>query len=356
MLVNKKPYLTIWADESNKIRIIDQTLLPYEFKILELATLDDAIEAIVNMRVRGAPLIGITAVYGLFLSLKNSCDNQEITKAASKLIKARPTAINLKWAVDKAVSFITSIDKKDRSDSLLGLAKTMAKEDIKNNEMIGSYGYKIIKKIYDKKKSTINILTHCNAGWLAAVDWGTATAPIYKARDMKVPIHVWVDETRPRNQGSFLTSWELQHENIDHTIIVDNTGGHLMQRGLVDIVITGSDRTTYTGDVCNKIGTYLKALAAFDNNIPFYVALPTSTIDWEISDGSKIDIELRNENEVHYMNGIDNDIVRSIRVSPENTKAVNFAFDVTPSKYVSGLITEHGVIEATESEILKLNI
>lgn len=355
MLVNNVLYKTIWVDKSDKIKIIDQTLLPYSLKIVELANINDAAKAISTMQVRGAPLIGVTAAFGIYLAIKISNKDSEIIKASEKLINTRPTAINLLWSVKRLIKIILETPEENRESKSLAIAKSMLKEDENTNKNIGNYGSKLINDIYKRTKKTVNVLTHCNAGWLATVDWGTATAPIYKARDMKIPIHVWVDETRPRNQGSFLTSWELQNENIDHTIIVDNTGGHLMQKGLVDIVITGSDRTTYTGDVCNKIGTYLKALAAFDNNIPFYVALPTSTIDWEIGDGSKIVIEQRDENEVHYMNGIDNnDTVRSIRVSPKNTKAANFAFDVTPSKYISGLITEYGVIEASEKEILKI--
>ena len=355
MKIQSKEYRTIWF-ENNVVKIIDQTKLPHRFVIKDLKTLKDVVNAITIMEVRGAPLIGATAAYGIVLSILENNEQSFLKKSADELIKSRPTAINLKWAVDRMMKKISGVNSNKIFEIALNEAKEICDEDEKFCESIGLNGLKIIEEIHNKKKDTVNILTHCNAGWLATINWGTATSPIYHAHKKGISLHVWVDETRPRNQGSFLTSWELQHENIDHTIIVDNTGGHLMQRGLVDIVITGSDRTTYTGDVCNKIGTYLKALAAFDNNIPFYVALPTSTIDWEISDGSKIDIELRNENEVHYMNGIDNDIVRSIRVSPENTKAVNFAFDVTPSKYVSGLITEHGVIEATESEILKLNI
>ena len=355
MLVNNVLYKTIWVDKSDKIKIIDQTLLPYSLKIVELANINDAAKAISTMQVRGAPLIGVTAAFGIYLAIKISNKDSEIIKASEKLINTRPTAINLLWSVKRLIKIILETPEENRESKSLAIAKSMLKEDENTNKNIGNYGSKLINDIYKRTKKTVNVLTHCNAGWLATVDWGTATAPIYKARDMKIPIHVWVDETRPRNQGSFLTSWELQNENIDHTIIVDNTGGHLMQKGLVDIVITGSDRTTYTGDVCNKIGTYLKALAAFDNNIPFYVALPTSTIDWEIGDGSKIVIEQRDENEAHYMNGIDNnDTVRSIRVSPKNTKAANFAFDVTPSKYISGLITEYGVIEASEKEILKI--
>tara|TARA_B110000858_G_scaffold166192_1_gene193313 strand:- start:356 stop:1438 length:1083 start_codon:yes stop_codon:yes gene_type:complete len=355
MLVNKKNYQSIWIDSLNKVKIIDQTLLPFEFKVIELESLEGTAEAIINMRVRGAPLIGVTAAFGLYLSIKKSNQEVDIIKARDHLISTRPTAINLKWAVDRMVEKIIKTKKELREAEALAIAKKMHSDDQDINEMIGDAGAKVIKKIYEEKNKTINILTHCNAGWLATVDWGTATSPIYKARDLGVPIHVWVDETRPRNQGSFLTSWELNNENIENTILVDNAGGHLMQNNKIDLVITGSDRTTYTGDVCNKIGTYLKALAAYDNGIPFYVALPSSTIDWNISNGNMIEIEERDQNEVHYVRGIDNKkVLQDVRVTPHESKASNFAFDVTPSKYITGLITEFGLLGANESEILLL--
>ena len=355
MLVNKKNYQSIWIDSLNKVKIIDQTLLPFEFKVIELESLEGTAEAIINMRVRGAPLIGVTAAFGLYLSIKKSNQEVDIIKARDHLISTRPTAINLKWAVDRMVEKIIKTKKELREAEALAIAKKMHSDDQDINEMIGDAGAKVIKKIYEEKNKTINILTHCNAGWLATVDWGTATSPIYKARDLGVPIHVWVDETRPRNQGSFLTSWELNTENIENTILVDNAGGHLMQNNKIDLVITGSDRTTYTGDVCNKIGTYLKALAAYDNGIPFYVALPSSTIDWNISNGNMIEIEERDQNEVHYVRGIDNKkVLQDVRVTPHESKASNFAFDVTPSKYITGLITEFGLLGANEAEILLL--
>ena len=354
MRVNKKKYKTIWVEDSSKIKIIDQTLLPYEFRIIELKSLEDTLDAIVNMKVRGAPLIGVTAAFGIYLAAKYSSEDMNIQDAQSKLINTRPTAINLKWAVDKIVNIILNTPKKQREEKSLFIAQNLAFDDERTNEDIGKNGLKILESIYEKKNTTINILTHCNAGWLATVDWGTATAPIYKARDKGIPIHVWVDETRPRNQGSYLTSWELKNENIKHTIIVDNAGGHLMQNGLVDLVITGSDRTTYEGDVCNKIGTYLKALAANDNDIPFYVALPTSTIDWNISNFNMIDIEERDAGEVHYVKGInENGFLQNIRVTPKEVNAINYAFDITPKKYITGLITEHGIIKANKSDILK---
>jgi len=355
MLVNKKNYQSIWIDSLNKVKIIDQTLLPFEFRVIELESLEGTAEAIINMRVRGAPLIGVTAAFGLYLSIKKSNQEVDIIKARDHLISTRPTAINLKWAVDRMVEKIIKTKKELREAEALAIAKKMHSDDQDINEMIGDAGAKVIKKIYEEKNKTINILTHCNAGWLATVDWGTATSPIYKARDLGVPIHVWVDETRPRNQGSFLTSWELNNENIENTILVDNAGGHLMQNNKIDLVITGSDRTTYTGDVCNKIGTYLKALAAYDNGIPFYVALPSSTIDWNISNGNMIEIEERDQNEVHYVRGIDNKkVLQDVRVTPHESKASNFAFDVTPSKYITGLITEFGLLGANEAEILLL--
>ena len=355
MLVNKQRYQSIWIDNLNKVKIIDQTLLPFEFKVIELESLESTAEAIINMRVRGAPLIGVTAAFGMYLSIKKSNEVADIVKARDYLVSTRPTAINLKWAVDRVVEKIIKTRKEKREAESLAIAKKMHLDDQGINEMIGNAGADVIKKIYEKKNKTINILTHCNAGWLATVDWGTATAPIYKARDLGVPIHVWVDETRPRNQGSFLTSWELNNENIENTIVVDNAGGHLMQNDQIDLVITGSDRTTYTGDVCNKIGTYLKALAAYDNGIPFYVALPSSTIDWNTSGGNMIKIEERDQHEVHSIRGIDDKkILQDIRVTPHESIASNFAFDVTPSKYITGLITEFGLLGANESEILSL--
>ncbi|MDC3172122.1 S-methyl-5-thioribose-1-phosphate isomerase [Pelagibacteraceae bacterium] len=352
MKVDKKKYSSIWVDEHNKVKIIDQTLLPFEFKIIEMKSLSDVLDAITNMRIRGAPLIGVTAAFGIYLSILESSEDENIKKARNKLISTRPTAINLKWAVDKILERILSLPKNSRKDEALSIAKKMHIDDQKINEAIGVNGAKIIENIYKKTKKTVNILTHCNAGWLATVDWGTATAPIYKARDNGIPVHVWVDETRPRNQGSYLTSWELNNEKINNTIIVDNAGGYLMTQNLVDLVITGSDRTTCTGNVCNKIGTYLKALAAYDNKIPFYVALPSSTIDWKISDGKEIIIEERNESEVHFINGIGkNKLKEKVRVTPFGSKAANYAFDITPSNYITGLITEFGLIAPNKQSI-----
>tara|TARA_B100000989_G_C19529246_1_gene468708 strand:+ start:1933 stop:3015 length:1083 start_codon:yes stop_codon:yes gene_type:complete len=355
MLINNKNYKTIWVNNSGKIKIIDQNLLPFKFKEVELKNLRDTIVAISTMQVRGAPLIGVTAAYGMHLAIKESPLKKNIIHAGKKLIASRPTAINLKWAVDKIINKVLKFPSDKRKSISLEVAKKLSEDDEVINEKIGKQGSKLILDIFKKKKKAVNILTHCNAGWLATVDWGTATSPIYKARDLDIPIHVWVDETRPRNQGSFLTSWELMQEKIDNTIITDNAGGYLMKQGLVDIVITGSDRTTFTGDVCNKIGTYLKALAAYENNVPFYVALPSSTIDWNNSSGDQILIEERNENEIHFIKGLNSkNKIESIRVTPSAAKAFNVAFDVTPRKYISGLITEYGIVKANKKEIMSI--
>tara|TARA_B100000902_G_scaffold374810_1_gene404141 strand:- start:252 stop:1334 length:1083 start_codon:yes stop_codon:yes gene_type:complete len=353
MLINNKKYKTIWVNNFGKIKIIDQNLLPFKLKVAELKNLEDSMIAISTMQVRGAPLIGVTAAFGMYLAIKKSPLKKNIINSGKKLIATRPTAINLKWAVDKIVNEVLKHAVESRRYISLKIAKQLLEEDEVINKNIGKYGSKLISNIFKKKRKTVNILTHCNAGWLATVDWGTATSPIYSARDLGVPIHVWVDETRPRNQGSFLTSWELMHEKIDNTIITDNAGGQLMKQGLVDIVITGSDRTTFTGDVCNKIGTYLKAIAAYENDIPFYVALPSSTIDWNNSSGDQISIEERDENEVHYIKGLNSkNRIESIRVTPANSMALNIAFDVTPRKYISGLITEYGIVKANKKEIM----
>ena len=356
MKVNGKEYKSIWSDDNRKIFIIDQTLLPFSFNVKHLNSFKDVLNAISMMQVRGAPLIGVTAAFGIYIAMQKNSSDSSLKDAGNKLISTRPTAINLRWAVEKIIDKLSTVENTKRVDMSFQLAENLAQLDQKNNQKIGEFGKDLIRNIHNEKGGVVNILTHCNAGWLATVDWGTATAPIYKSRDSKIPIHVWVDETRPRNQGSMLTAWELENEEIDHTIIADNTGGHLMQNNLVDIVITGSDRTTFKGDVCNKIGTYLKALAAKENKIPFYVALPSSTIDWEISDSKKIIIEQRGEEEVHYISGIDqNSNLTKIRVTPENSKAVNYAFDTTPAKYISGLITENGICSANEIDIKNKN-
>ncbi len=354
MRIEGKEYRTIWY-EGNVVKIIDQTKLPHRFIIKELKTVKDAINAIKIMEVRGAPLIGGTAAYGMVLAIKESNDPEFIKKSSEQLIQSRPTAINLKWAIDRMMKKLSGINSDQIFDIALKEAKEICDEDEKFCEKIGLYGLKIIEEIFKKKKDTVNILTHCNAGWLATINWGTATSPIYHAHKKGIPIHVWVDETRPRNQGANLTSYELNEENIPNTIIADNTGGILMQRGEVDMCIVGTDRTLSNGDVCNKIGTYLKALAAHDNSIPFYVALPSSTIDWDIKDAKHIPIEERSSEELSYIEGIDeNSKLKKVLIYPRKSKAMNLAFDVTPAKYVTGLITEKGISMASTEGLNKL--
>ena len=347
MKIANKEYQTIWYDEG-VVKIIDQTKLPHNFIIKDLKTVKDSINAIKIMEVRGAPLIGATAAYGIVLAAKENNSLNFIKKCSEDLIQSRPTAINLKWAVDRMIKKISGINSDQVLDVALNEAKEICNEDEKFCENIGLNGLKIIEELYNKKKDTINILTHCNAGWLATINWGTATSPIYHAHKKGIPIHVWVDETRPRNQGANLTSYELNEEEIPNTIIADNTGGILMQKGDVDMCIVGTDRTLSTGDVCNKIGTYLKALAAHDNGIPFYVALPSSTIDWDIKDFKDIPIEERDSKELSHLEGLDESgKVRKILIYPKKSKSMNLAFDVTPAKYVTRLITEKGVCEAS---------
>ncbi len=354
MRIEGKEYRTIWF-EHNVVKIIDQTKLPHQFVIKELKTVNDAIKAIKVMEVRGAPLIGGTAAYGLALAVQENNDPEFIKKSTKELIQSRPTAINLKWAVDRMIKKLAGINSDQLLSIALNEAKEICDEDEKFCENIGINGLKIIEEIYNKKKDTVNILTHCNAGWLATINWGTATSPIYHAHKKGIPVHVWVDETRPRNQGANLTSYELNEEEISNTIIADNTGGILMQRGEVDMCIVGTDRTLSNGDVCNKIGTYLKALAAHDNNVPFYVALPSSTIDWEIKDAKDIPIEERNSEELSHVEGIDeNNEIKKVLIYPSKSKAMNLAFDVTPAKYVTGLITERGISEASFDGLTKL--
>jgi methylthioribose-1-phosphate isomerase len=348
MRIENKAYRTIWF-ENNLVKIIDQTKLPHQFIIKDLKTVNDAINAIKTMEVRGAPLIGATAAYGLVLSIIQKNDLSFLKKSSEDLIASRPTAINLKWAVDRMMKKLSGVNDKDILRLALDEAKDIVEEDVSFCKNIGLYGLKIIEEISNKKKDTVNILTHCNAGWLATIDWGTATSPIYHAHQKGIKVHVWVDETRPRNQGANLTSYELNEEGIPNTVITDNAGGILMQRGQVDMCIVGTDRTLSNGDVCNKIGTYLKALAAKDNNVPFYVALPSSTIDWNIKDHKQIPIEERNSEELSHVEGIDkNNQVTKVRIYPQKSKSMNLAFDVTPAKYVKGLITEKGICEASE--------
>lgn len=361
MKIAGKHYHTIWikpGDES-VIQVIDQRKLPFQFEIFEIRTIEDAFFAIREMVVRGAPLIGVSAAYGMYLSLINYNGNDLISFLNEKAVylkSSRPTAINLTLAVDEMLRFICSeIALPDLKQKTLEKANSIKQKEIEYSEKIGDFGFEIIEKIYQGKKSTVNILTHCNAGWLACIDWGTATSPVYKAHLKGIPVHVWVDETRPRNQGARLTAYELGEEGIAHTVIPDNTGGHLMQHGMVDLVIVGSDRATSCGDIANKTGTYLKALAAKDNNVPFYVAFPSTTFDWNIENAiSEIPIEERNPDEVAEIEGWNGSQLETVRLIPEKSKAINYGFDVTPARLISGLITERGICAPDESSILKL--
>lgn len=363
MKVNGIPYRTIWPHPTDEriIQIIDQRHLPHRFVVEDLASVQDVFTAIKDMHVRGAGLIGATAGYGMYLAamevLQSDSFDTHVKNAAEKLKSARPTAMNLFWAVDKQREAISSVNSKDEKISIaLQTAKEIADSDAEYCRRIGEHGVTLIEEISRRKGGKpVNILTHCNAGWLAFVDHGSATAPVYAAHDNGIAVHVWVDETRPRNQGAALTCWELGNHGVPHTLITDNAGGYLMQQGIVDLVIVGSDRTTFTGDVANKVGTYLKALAAYDNNIPFYVALPSSTIDWETEDGVKeIPIEQRDPDEVKYVEGWCDDEVKKVRICPENSPAANYAFDVTPARLVTGLITERGICNADRDSIQKL--
>ena len=358
MNVNGRHYRTIWLnDDGWAVDIIDQTKFPHVFETVTLRSAQQAAVAIKDMLVRGAPLIGVTAAYGMALAMREDASDAALAAASDLLVKTRPTAINLKWALDQMAKTLTPVAVSARAAVAYARAAQIADEDVAINQSIGRHGFEIIKSIATKKQpgETINILTHCNAGWLATVDWGTATAPIYTAHDAGLPIHVWVDETRPRNQGASLTAWELLHHGVAHTVIPDNTGGHLMQHGQVDMTIVGTDRTTAQGDVCNKIGTYLKALAAHDNGVPFYVALPSPTIDFNVVDGVKeIPIEERNGLEVSHMSGRTQDgRIETVEIVPRGSKVANYAFDVTPAKFVTGLITERGVIAANREAIAK---
>ena len=363
MQVNGKNHQTIWVHPDNKhiIQVIDQRKLPFEFQIIDLKTPVDAFEAIKNMTVRGAPLIGVTGAYGIYLGLISGDDDNwrdNLDKTAEYLKSARPTAVNLAILIDEMMDHLAGCATKNRAcDLALDGANRMKSREIAWSEAIGNFGCELIEAISKEKNGQpVNILTHCNAGWLACIDWGTATAPIYKAFLKGIPVHVWVDETRPRNQGARLTAWELSHEGLPHTVIPDNAGGHLMQHGLVDLCIVGSDRTTSTGDVANKIGTYLKALAAFDNKIPFYVALPSSSIDFTMKDGiCEIPIEQRDGDEISWMEGkLENGQIGKIRIINELSPVANYGFDVTPAKYVTALITERGICKANLEDILNL--
>ncbi|EKE43216.1 translation initiation factor IF-2B subunit alpha [Oceaniovalibus guishaninsula JLT2003] len=349
MKVDGKPFRSIW-DEDGAVRIIDQRWLPHDFRIARIETLDDFATAIRNMWVRGAPLIGATAAYGVARQMARDPSDAALSEACAVLNATRPTAINLAWALDRCRAAVAPLPAGDRADAALTLARRIADDDVECNRLIGVHGLNLIRRIAARKPrgEPVRLLTHCNAGWIATVDWGTATSPMYQAADAGIPLHVWVDETRPRSQGA-LTAWELGAHGIPHTFVTDNAGGHLMQKGLVDMVITGTDRTTARGDVCNKIGTYLKALAAGDNDVPFYVALPSSTIDWTMTDGLRdIPIEDRDPREVTHVQGaLDDGTLGRVRVTPEGTPAGNPAFDVTPARLVTGLITERGLCDAS---------
>lgn len=361
MKINGKPYQAIWYDnDKDAVFVINQIHLPFKFELLELKTIEDAYLAIKDMVVRGAPLIGVTAAYGMYLGLNNIKEElweQSLDEMAAYLKSSRPTAVNLELVVDMLLRELKLV-KHSRNILLraLFLAEQAEQQELESCSRIGDFGLELIEEIsLMKKGETVNILTHCNAGWLACVDWGTATAPIYKAKLKGIDVHVWVDETRPRNQGARLTAFEMENEGVPYTVIPDNTGGHLMQHGLVDLVIVGSDRTTRDGDVANKIGTYLKALAAADNDIPFYVALPSTSIDFTMKDGVKnIPIEQRSANEVTHMDCLIDNKVKNAQLMPENTPVANYGFDVTPARLVSGLITERGFCAANEEAIINL--
>jgi methylthioribose-1-phosphate isomerase len=357
--VGGKHFRTIWLNEDgHSVDIIDQRWLPHEFRVVTLSTVNDVAVAIRDMWVRGAPLIGVTAAYGMAIQMRADASDIALDAAWEQLHETRPTAINLRWALDEMRKLLKPLPVSERVAAAYKRAAEIADEDVELNRSIGGNGLAIIREIAARKKpgERVNILTHCNAGWLATVDYGTATAPIYLAVEAGIPVHVYVDETRPRNQGAQLTAWEMAGHGVPHTLIVDNAGGHLMQHGEVDMVIVGTDRTTANGDVCNKIGTYLKALAAKDNDVPFYVALPSPTIDWTVSDGlTEIPIEERSGEEVSYVQGkTETGEIARVRVSPETSPAGNPAFDVTPARLVTGLITERGVAKASRDGLAAL--
>ena len=365
MRIGDKHYRTIWPSGDGGVEIIDQTRLPHAFEVMRLGTLPAMVGAIKTMQVRGAPLIGAAAAYGMALAMREDDSDGGLEQAAQALLASRPTAVNLRWAVQRMCRRLQTLPRGQRSQAAWEEAAAICDEDVQLNQSIGRHGLALIETLAEAKRQAItnaaasnlqrpfNILTHCNAGWLAAVDWGTALAPIYAAHDAGIAVHVWVDETRPRNQGASLTAWELGRHGVPHTVISDNAGGHLMQRGEVDMVIVGADRVTRTGDVCNKIGTYLKALAAHDNGVPFYAAVPSPTIDWQLDDGAAIEIEERAADEVACISGCRADGgAATVRLLPEGTPVANPAFDVTPTRLVTGIITERGV--CAPGELLKL--
>jgi methylthioribose-1-phosphate isomerase len=351
-----KRWRTIWRNSDDlkcSIGVIDQRWLPHDFRTLDLSTMEECAEAIRNMTVRGAPLIGATAAYGVCFALREDASDGALERACGVLLKTRPTAVNLRWALEQMREAVAARPPDQRLAAAFARADAICDEDVAVNEAIGRQGLNLFRNILAGKHDgdRLQVLTHCNAGWLACVDWGTALAPIFMAHDAGLPVHVWVDETRPRNQGSSLTAWELNQHGVPHTVVVDNAGGHLMQHGMVDLCIVGTDRTTARGDVCNKIGTYLKALAARDNGVPFYVALPSSTIDWSIQDGLReIPIEERSATEVTHLRGkTAQGEMAEIQVTPDGSAARNYGFDVTPARLVTGLITEKGICAASEA-------
>jgi methylthioribose-1-phosphate isomerase len=360
MIINNQKFRTIWPNDgmavgSRSVSIIDQTKLPHAFKIVEIINMSQMIVAIKTMQVRGAPLIGAAAAYGMALATQDNCSDEHLQLSAMQLMQSRPTAVNLRWAVERMRQLLLPTPVELRLEAAWAEAAKICDEDVLLNQTIGQHGFNLIQSLHSQNLNKqdnrqLNILTHCNAGWLATVDFGTALAPIYAAHDAGVNVHVWVDETRPRNQGASLTAWELAQHGVPHTVISDNAGGHLMQRGQVDMVIVGADRVTSTGDVCNKIGTYLKALAAFDNHVPFYAAVPSPTIDWTMLNGvQEIEIEERDGREVAWMTGmLATGEVAEVNILPANTKVANPAFDVTPARLVTGIITEHGVFAPSQ--------
>ncbi len=359
MKIDGTAYRTIWlAQDGWTVEIIDQTKMPHDFAVARLTGLEEAAHAIRAMLVRGAPLIGATAAYGVALAMRTDPSDAALETACARLLATRPTAVNLRWALDRMRARLAPLPPAARAEAAYAEAAAVCDEDVAINRAIGEHGAALIREAARRKApgEPVNVLTHCNAGWLATVDWGTALAPVYVAFEEGIRLHVWVDETRPRNQGASLTAWELNRHGVPHTVVVDNTGGHLMQHGLVDLCIVGTDRTTATGDVCNKIGTYLKALAAKDNGVPFYVALPSPTIDWGMADGVKeIPIEERDAREVTELTGITADgRIETVRVTPAGSPAVNYGFDVTPARLVTGLVTERGVCPATREGLAGL--
>ncbi len=355
MKVNNKNYRTVWLGRNDTVKIIDQTKLPFKFEISSLLMVEEFYSAIKHMQVRGAGCIGATAGYGMYVATKKYNGNYEKIEEAGKFLKSsRPTAVNLEYAVNKQLKALKNAPIEDRIKVAKQTAKLIANEDVESCRKIGEHGLKLIEKIHSEKKKRIDILTHCNAGWLAFVDYGSATAPIYLAHDKGIDVHVWVDETRPRNQGARLTSWELINHGVENTLIADNTGGLLMREGQVDLVIVGADRVARNGDTANKIGTYLKALAAKDNKVPFYVALPSSTFDWNLKNGKNIPIEVRNPNEITEISGLLGGREETVELTHRFATAANYSFDITPSRLITGFITERGICKANEKSILEL--